>query len=277
MKLKILLLLAFVPAFFCTARPSQLTKLTVMSFNIRYGDADDGTNSWQFRYPGTVFMIEDQCPDVFGLQEALSYQVLFIEENCRDYKYVGVGREDGRDEGEHMAIFYNKKKVSLRKWGTFWLSETPDEPSLGWDGACRRTMTWALMKEKKSGKKFFFVDTHLDHVGTVAREKGVELIMSKIAGLNKDNLPVVLVGDFNVSPSDPLIADIEKTMKNTRKIAAETDNIGTYNDWGKASEIIDNIFYRGFKSCTLFETVTAPYADRKFISDHYPIKAVLVF
>ena len=176
-----------------------------------------------------------------------------------------------------MAIFYNKKKVSLRKWGTFWLSETPDEPSLGWDGACRRTMTWALMKEKKSGKKFFFVDTHLDHVGTVAREKGVELIMSKIAGLNKDNLPVVLVGDFNVSPSDPVIADIEKTMKNTRKIAAETDNIGTYNDWGKASEIIDNIFYRGFKSCTLFETVTAPYADRKFISDHYPIKAVLVF
>ena len=110
-------------------------------------------------------MLTDQKPDVFGLQEALEDQVEFIEMNCRDYKWVGVGRDNGKKEGEFMAIFYNKNTVSLLKWGTFWLSETPSKPSMGWDAACFRTATWALMKDKDTGRKFYFVDTHLDHVG----------------------------------------------------------------------------------------------------------------
>ena len=269
--------LVLVPASICSAKSSGLSKITVMSYNIRVGDADDGTNSWQFRYPATAMMIEDIRPDVFGVQEAMPYQLLFITENCRDYKYVGVGRDDGKKKGEHMAVFYNKKTVSLLKWGTFWLSETPDEPSFGWDAACRRTATWALMKSKASGQKFYFVDTHLDHKGAEARREGLALILDRLSAINRDNLPVVLVGDFNVEISDPAVAVLDGTMKNARKIAAKTDSFGTYNGWGKSSEIIDHIFYSGFRSCTEYRTVTTPYAERKFISDHYPVTATLVF
>lgn len=269
--------LVLVPASICSAKSSGLSKITVMSYNIRVGDADDGTNSWQFRYPATAMMIEDIRPDVFGVQEAMPYQLLFITENCRDYKYVGVGRDDGKKKGEHMAVFYNKKTVSLLKWGTFWLSETPDEPSFGWDAACRRTATWALMKSKASGQKFYFVDTHLDHKGAEARREGLALILERLSAINRDNLPVVLVGDFNVEISDPAVAVLDGTMKNARKIAAKTDSCGTYNGWGKSSEIIDHIFYSGFRSCTEYRTVTTPYAERKFISDHYPVTATLVF
>ena len=269
--------LVLVPASICSAKSSGLSKITVMSYNIRVGDVDDGTNSWQFRYPATAMMIEDIRPDVFGVQEAMPYQLLFITDNCRDYKYVGVGRDDGKKKGEHMAVFYNKKTVSLLKWGTFWLSETPDEPSFGWDAACRRTATWALMKSKASGQKFYFVDTHLDHKGAEARREGLALILDRLSAINRDNLPVVLVGDFNVEISDPAVAVLDGTMKNARKIAAKTDSCGTYNGWGKSSEIIDHIFYSGFRSCTEYRTVTTPYAERKFISDHYPVTATLVF
>lgn len=272
-----LLMMILFPALACVAKPSRLSELTVMSYNIRVGDADDGTNSWRFRFPATALMIEDQKPDVFGVQEAMSYQLLFISENCLDYKYVGVGRDDGRNKGEHVAIFYNKKTVSLLKWGTFWLSETPDKPSLGWDAAFRRSTTWAIMKSKESGKKFMFVATHFDNEGQVARKESSELILSEIAELNKDNLPVVLVGDFNSGISDPAVAIICQSMKNARKIAADTDSHATYNGWGKASDVIDHIFYSGFRSCMEFQTVTKPYDGLKFISDHYPVKAVLMF
>ena len=278
MRLKFFLLTVLIlPIMFCAAKPAQLPELSVMSYNIRTGSADDGTNSWQFRCPASVLMIEDRKPDVVGVQEALLPQLLFIEDNCRGYDYVGVGRDDGKKKGEHMAILYNKKTVSLVKWGTFWLSETPDKPSQGWDAACRRSSTWAVMKSKASGKKFLFINTHLDHAGAVARQKSVSLMMSKIMELNPDGLPVVLVGDFNVEYTHPALSPVTDSMKNARKIAAITDSSATYHGWGKSSEVIDHIFYTGFRSCTRFETVTAPYAERKFISDHYPVEAVLVF
>ncbi len=277
MRLKFFLITALVLPVFCTAKPAQLPELTVMSYNIRTGNADDGTNSWQFRCPASVLMIEDRKPDVVGIQEALLPQLLFIEDNCRGYDFVGVGRDDGKKKGEHMAILYNKKTVSLVKWGTFWLSETPDKPSQGWDAAFPRSSTWAVMKSKASGKKFLFINTHLDHAGTVARQKSASLMMSKIMELNPDGLPVVLVGDFNVEYTHPALSPVTDSMKNARKVAAITDSSATYHGWGKASEVIDHIFYTGFRSCTRFETVTAPYAERKFISDHYPVEAVLVF
>ena len=138
-------------------------ELSVISYNIRNGEAKDGTNSWQYRYPASAMMIMDQMPDIFGVQEAYDYQVRYLDEFCDGYKCVGVGREDGKSKGEHMSIFYNTKTVKLLKWGTYWLSETPDKPSKGWDAACKRTATWALLKDKKNGKKFYYVNTHLDH------------------------------------------------------------------------------------------------------------------
>lgn len=251
--------------------------LSVISFNIRMGEGKDGTNSWQYRCPATIYMLRDKQPDIFGLQEAYDYQVLFIKENLREYNNVGVGREDGKHKGEHMSIFYNKKKVSLLKWGTFWLSDTPGKPSKGWDAACIRTATWALMKDKRSGRKFYYVNTHLDHVGKEAQKNGLALIVEKIKEMNPDNLPMVLTGDFNVVSSDPVLSDLNRIMKNARVSAERTDNLNSFNGWGKSSSIIDYIYYSGFASCPKFETIQKKYGDFPFISDHYPIKAVLIF
>lgn len=252
--------------------------LTVLSYNIRLGEAKDGTNSWIYRYPASQMMIMDQLPDIFGLQEAYDYQVYYLKEYCKGYKAVGVGRDDGRKKGEQMAIFYRKSTVKLLKWGTFWLSETPKKPSLGWDAACKRTATWALMKDKRTGKKFYYVNTHLDHVGWEAREKGLQLIVDRIAAMNPKGLPVVLTGDFNMTPERKEFAPLLRTMKDARETAFKTDHLATFNDWGKQDrDIIDYIFYSGFSSCLTYETVRKSYFDRKFISDHYPVKAVLVF
>lgn len=252
--------------------------ITVMSFNIRVSDANDGTNSWEYRYPASALMVLDQKPDIVGLQEALHDQVMYLKNALTpDYKMIGVGREDGKKKGEHMEMLYNKKTISVLKWGTFWLSETPDKPSMGWDAACVRTATWALMKDRKSGKKFYMVNTHLDHVGTVAREKGLQLICERIAQMNRDGLPMVLTGDFNMEITDPSMAPVKNAMKNARTDAVKTDDHFSYNGWGKASSTIDYVWYSGFSSCTEFETVTKPYMDRAFISDHFPVQAHLIF
>lgn len=251
-------------------------KLTVMSYNIRYGDADDGTNSWQYRYAATLAMLDDQKPDVFGVQEALDYQVKFISEYT-PYKNVGVGRDDGKKRGEFMSIFYNKKTISLIKWGTFWLSETPDKPSKGWDAACYRTATWALLKDKRSGKKFFFVNTHLDHVGWEARRKGLALIVDRIDAMNPKGLPMILTGDFNMSSDREEFNELRERMQDAREVAPITDHGTTYHGWGKVdTKPIDFIFINGF-TAESFEAVRKPYLDRNFVSDHYPVKAVLVF
>lgn len=251
-------------------------ELKVMSYNIRLGSSNDGTNSWPMRYTATGEMLADQGPDVFGIQEALDYQLRYIKEMC-GYKYVGVGRDDGKNAGEHMAIFWNKKTVSMLKWGTFWLSDTPDEPSMGWDAACMRTATWALMKDKKTGKKFYFVNTHLDHEGAEARKNGLKLIVERIKEMNRNGYPMVLTGDFNMNPDDASMAGLDAVMQSARKIAAKTDNHDTYNGWGKGSGVIDYIYVSGFCSCPEFRTVTKRYQDRKFVSDHYPVLARLIF
>ena len=258
---------------------NESPELKVMSYNIRMGSANDGTNSWQFRFPATLEMIKDQKPDVFGVQEALENQLLVITENIKEYKQVGVGRDNGKKKGEFMSIFWNTKTVSLIKWGTFWLSETPDKPSKGWDAACFRTATWALMKDKKTGKKFYFVNTHLDHKGAEAQKNGLMLIIDRIASINPQGYPMVLTGDFNIKPNNPAILELDKLMTSTRKIASKTDNNKTFNNWGKAADdmIIDYIYVSGFSSCPEYQTVTKSYFNKKYVSDHYPIFARLIF
>lgn len=261
------------------ARKKDSDGLKVMSYNIRYGSAEDGTNSWKYRWPATIEMLNDVQPDVFGVQEALDFQLTLVSEMARNYKNVGVGREDGKHDGEHMAIFWNKKTVKMLKWGTFGLSETPEKPSMGWDAACFRTATWALMKDKKTGKKFYFVNTHLDHVGKEARKLGLKLIVDRIDDINPEKYPMVLTGDFNVRPDNPCLVDLDKIMTSTRKIAKKTDSKGTFNGWRKDREggVIDYIYVSGFGEVVEYETITKKYADRSFVSDHYPIMSVLKF
>ena len=253
--------------------------LKVMSYNIRMGAAKDGTNSWEYRYPATALMLEDQKPDVFGVQEAFNYQIRFIEDNFMDYECVGVGRDDGKQKGEFMSIFWNKKTVKMLKWGTFWLSETPEKPSMGWDAACKRTATWALMKDKKTGKQFYFVNTHLDHRGAEAQRKGLELIVERIAQINPKGYPMVLTGDFNVKPDNAALKDLDTKMQSARKIAPRTDNHPTFNNWGKIKPdmVIDYIYVSGFSACPEYHTVTEKYGTWKYVSDHYPIYAKLIF
>ncbi len=278
MKRYLFMLVAMLAAFphFASAQTSELK---VMSYNIRLSSAKDGTNSWMYRCPATLEMLEDQQPDVFGVQEALGDQIRFLEEFTKDYDCVGVGRDDGRKKGEYMSIFWNKKTVKMLKWGTFWLSETPEKPSKGWDAACVRTATWALMRDKRTGKKFYFVNTHLDHVGVEARRNGLDLIVDRIAEINKEGLPMILAGDFNMKPSAPELKELDARMKSARKVALKTDSHNTYNGWGKAKadDVIDYIYISGFSSCPEYRTVTKKYSDRTYVSDHYPIIARLIF
>lgn len=253
--------------------------LKVMSYNIRMGVAKDGTNSWEYRYPATALMLKDQMPDVFGVQEAFNFQIKFIEENFTDYDSFGVGRDNGKSEGEFMSIFWNKKTVKMIKGGTFWLSETPEKPSMGWDAACKRTATWALMKDKNTGKLFYFVNTHLDHKGAEARRKGLELIVSRIDEINPKGYPMILTGDFNIKPDNEALVGLEQRMQSARKIAPKTDNNATFNNWGKAKSdmVIDYIYVSGFTACPEYHTITEKYGTWKYISDHYPIYAKLIF
>lgn len=264
-------------------KSAKTARINVMSYNIRYSLGQDGPNSWEYRRFAAVAMIADQLPDVFGAQEVLSDQLEFLGDNlngrggCPYYKGVGVGRDNGVHEGEHMMIFYNAKTIKLCKWGTYWLSETPDEVSYGWDAKCRRTATWALLRDKRCGRKFFFVDTHLDHIGKVAKKEGLALIVRRIQAMNPDNYPVVLVGDLNMLPTDPAMDDLKKIMLDSRSTASKTDNEPSIHGWGRKSKVIDYIYYSGFSSCEDFQTITKPYLQHKYVSDHYPIRATLIF
>ena len=212
----------------CSAQ-NHTEQLRVMSYNVRFGTADDGENSWQFRCSATIEMLNSLCPDIFGVQEALNFQIQYITTHCKQYECVGVGREDGKVEGEFMSIFWNKKRIKLLKWGTFWLSETPEIPSMGWDAHCKRTATWALMKDKSSGKKFYFVNTHLDHRGVEAQKKGLKLIVDRIDQINPGGYPMVLTGDFNVTPENPVLSELDVLMDSARKVAQITDDHMTFN------------------------------------------------
>ena len=259
-------------------------ELSVISFNIRVsGGISDliNPNSWSRRKSATPAMIKDQCPDIFGVQEALSDQLTYVGDNLPNYSYVGVGRDDGKKGGEIMAIFYNTSKIKLLEWGTYWLSETPDKPSIGWKADFKRTMTWAKMQMKLNGMKFFYVNTHLDNHSGTARTEGLKLIVKKIAEMNIDNLPVVLTGDFNVTPDNSILGVlVDAEMLDARTNATKTDNLPTFNGFGDTNadpRVIDYIYYRGFSSCPEYETIDQPYENIQYISDHYPIVARLMF
>ena len=262
---------------FVSSCSGKYSTLKVVSYNIRMGVADDGDNSWDLRKEASVAMIEEQQPDIFGLQEAFDFQRKYLEENCPQYGAIGVGRDDGVLDGEQMSIFYNKEKFNLKDWGTYWLSETPDEVSFGWDAACRRTATWCLLESKDGRRHFYYVNTHLDHVGADARRNSLALIVERIAKMNREGWPMVLTGDFNVQPDDSCLQSLEGKMLSARVTAKTTDDKGSYNAWGKESKPIDYIYYSGFAKALSFETLDRQYAGKPFISDHYPVVAVLKF
>ena len=253
--------------------------LKVMSYNMRYDNPNDGENIWDIRKVATPAMIKEVHPDVFGVQEAMVHQIRYVEENCPEYASIGVGRDDGKEGGEFMSIFYDKSKIKLNEWGTVWLSPTPEKPSRGWDAGCFSTATWAKMEVIGSGKRFFYINTHLDHVGKNARKNGLELIIKIIKEKNVEGDPAILTGDFNVTPDDSFTLDgVYAYMNNASATALEADSVPTFNGWGKRDgSFIDYIWWKGFSSCKEYRVNRNEYGGVKFISDHWPITAVLVF
>jgi endonuclease/exonuclease/phosphatase family metal-dependent hydrolase len=250
-------------------------EIKYISYNIRYANTSDGDNAWDIRKPATKEMIEREQPDVFGLQEALIGQLQYIDSNFPQYSRVGVGRDDGKEEGEFMAVYYRSDKFKLLKNGDFWLSKTPDECSMGWDAACRRIVTWAKLKDKETGKVFYAFNTHLDHVGEVAREQSILLIVKKIDEIvKKDKAPVFLSGDFNSNVNSAIFDPLKSIMKDSRAILPESEWIPTYNNYGNGGDaMIDYIFYKNAEVLD-FKTLNGDYG-KPYISDHYPVMATM--
>ncbi len=247
----------------------------VISYNVRVNSASDGPNRWDCRKQASINMIREERPTVFGVQEAQPVHMEYLKANLPEYGCYGVGREDGVASGEHMAIFYRTDQVELLDCGTFWLSQTPDTPSRGWDAMCKRTCTWAKLKMKRSGKVFVYLNTHLDHVGVEARVRGMELIVSRIKELAPEGEPVFLTADFNMVATHEAFDVVRDLLDDARQVAPQSDHRATLNCWdstqvNRADWVIDHIFVRGV-NVENFEVLRDKNYGAPFISDHYPV------
>ena len=288
MKKTILLLLAL----FCVSMSAQV--LTVGSYNIRYqnnGDSIKG-NGWQERYSVLCNQIVWEQPDIFGAQEVLYSQLTDLSRGLKDYKWIGEGRDDGDRDGEHCAIFYNAKRIKLIKEGHFWLNEDTNRPALGWDAACIRICTWGHFRDVKTGKDFYFLNLHLDHVGVVARRESAKLVIERINELTKGGKkPIVLTGDFNVSQHDEVYQLFSNSgiLKDCYEAAANRfAECGTFNSFNPekyTTDRIDHIFVSPKTDVEAYAVLTdgrwrkedSGKMKRRNISDHYPVFARIRF
>ncbi len=247
-----------------------LNQIRVISYNVRLSGVDDGANSWDLRKEASINMINEERPTIFGVQEATPEQMAYLVENLPQYGHIGVGREDGVSEGEHMSIFYLLEEVELLDGGTFWLSESPDTPSMGWDAACKRTCTWTKLRMRKTGVEFAYLNTHLDHVGKVAQREGLALIVERAAEIVPQGMTAFLTADFNTTTDDPIFEPLKADMIDAREASPESDPRGTYNGWGGSEMVIDHIFFRGAEAQS-FKVLRDKDYGAPYISDHYPV------
>ena len=256
------------------------TSLSVMTFNMRYDNPEDGQNNWRFRRERVAGVIKAQEVDVLGTQELLSNQFNDLSGLLTGYQGVGVGRLDGVESGEYCAVFFRKDRFTLLDSGTVWLSETPEVVgSLGWDGACERIATWVVLRDR-DGREFFFIDTHLDHVGQVARDEGVSLLMKRIETLSGGR-PVILTGDFNSEPGSSVVAHVQKdgVLRDAKAIAAQRAGTDwSFSDFGQIPEaerpLLDYIFVSGDIEAVRYEVLPDTF-DGGYVSDHAPVMAVV--
>ncbi|WP_143884853.1 endonuclease/exonuclease/phosphatase family protein [Chryseobacterium binzhouense] len=255
--------------------------LKVMSFNIRLNLDSDKENSWTNRKQDAIDLLNYYQPDYFGVQEALPEQMKDIKNGMQNYEYVGVGRDDGKEKGEFSALFYDKEKLQVLKSGTFWLSETPEKPSKGWDAAYNRICTYAFFKDKKSKKEFLAMNIHFDHVGNVARVKSADLILKKAKEMNPKNLPVILSGDFNLTEETEPVQILSRNLDDTF-YKSETKHygpVGTFTGFN-INEIpqnrIDYIFVKGF-TIKSHRHINDRRENLLYPSDHFPVLVDLQF
>ena len=254
---------------------NRTSEIKVMSYNIRLSSGTieaDSIYHWEHRKQASLELMHQEQPTVFGLQEACPDQMDYMVENLPEYGYIGVGRDDGKRKGEFMAIFYKKDEIELLDGGTFWLSQTPDQVTKGWDAACFRTCTWTILKKKDTGKKFVYLNTHLDHKGQEARKESIKLIVAKAEELTGGKLPVFITADFNSPTTDEIFKPMQEAMLDARVEAPVTDERGTLNCWGTTPPgvVIDHIFFRGAEA-QKFEVLRDKDYGAPYVSDHYPV------
>ena len=247
---------------------------SVMTYNIKLDYPKEGRNSWKNRKTFLTNQIKFHEPDVLGVQEAMPNQMKDMDSLLVGYSYVGVGRDDGKDKGEYSAIFYKKEKFDLLKSGTFWLSETPEKVSMGWDAVCNRICTYALLKDKVSNLKFWVFNTHFDHVGKAARKKSAVLIVEKIEELNQNNHAVVVMGDFNMEPNHESIGYIKTTLKDSKQVSGlQFGPQGTFNGFHfdrPVTRRIDYIFVSENSKVYKYGVLSDSW-NLQYPSDHLPV------
>jgi endonuclease/exonuclease/phosphatase family metal-dependent hydrolase len=259
----------------------KVKTMDVMSFNIRYDNPEDGKQNWHHRKENVVRMIHFYDLDIIGMQEVLVNQQNYLKEILSEYKSVGIGREDGKEKGEFASIFYKKDRFKVLKSGTFWLSETPDKISKGWDADLERIATWAVFRDKSTREEFIFMNTHFDHIGNIARVESAKLLKEKATAL-AGNLPLILTGDFNLVPeSEGIRTLIKPDGKNTLINASSAATVTYGPDWTTCGfddrpfeerKVIDYIFLKGICKVTKY-AVFAEMLEDVFLSDHCPVFA----
>ena len=249
-------------------------EMRITTYNLRYYNHGDGINSWENRREDVKALIRFHEFDIFGTQEAMLNQlndVLQMEE----YAYIGKGRDDGKNAGEFAAIVYRKDRFKLLQSGDYWLSQTPDKPSLGWDSSNNiRICSWGKFKDKNTRKIFFFFNVHFDHKGIEARKQSALLMLKKIKEI-AGNAPVICSGDFNSTPETEQIQTMKKLLRDSREasIQAPYGPSGTFNGFHHDSplnELIDYIFVSSQIKVLKYGVLTDS-KDQRFPSDHLPV------
>ena len=262
--------------------------IRVMTFNIRLNTPDDGPNAWPYRKDIAASMIRFHKADIAGLQEALKDQVDDLTMFLPEFEWFGIGRDDGAEAGEFMAVFFRTDRFEVLGESTFWLSETPQSPGLGWDAACNRVVTWGKMKDKRTGKTFFIFNTHFDHMGEVARQESAKLLLKRIDEIAGDS-PIVVTGDFNASPDSEPYRILTKGLTNNptmKLVDAEQISLhpyhgpdGTITRFQSANlpdnVTIDYIFIQNNVKVLLHGTLSDSF-DGRFPSDHMPVLAEII-
>lgn len=266
----------------CGFAGAENAVLNVMSFNLRHGLANDGENSWPNRRDLLVETIKHCTPDVLGTQECRDMQAAYLEENLPDYRWIGIGRDPG-GAGEMTAVFYKKESLLPIASGHFWLSETPDVPSSkSWDTSLTRICTWVRFQHIPSGRFFFYMNTHFDHIGAQARIHSAELLVQQ-APIMAGDLPVLITGDFNAEGenSRPWAVFQEGGFQDAWLTAPERKGpkascCGFNPPDPNSTARIDWILFKGGLTAQRAETVVYTKKGR-YPSDHFPVVAVIAF
>jgi len=248
---------------------------SIISYNIRYDNTWDVENSWTIRKNKVSQILIQYAPSIIGIQEGLLNQVQYLDSCLTNYDFVGVGRDDGKEQGEFCAIYFDTTRYSVLNHSTFWLSETPDTISVGWDAALERICTYGLFKDRQTAEEFWVFNTHFDHMGARARVQSSGLILKMINKINLRSLPIILMGDFNSIPDSPPVNKIKTDLSDALQISLEElqGPRGTFNGFDADLPIekrIDYIFTGNFKVLSYIH-INDRLNNNRHISDHLPV------